>query len=94
MSSYRRAKKEDATKPSQKELSIKIGSVKDDFKALQTICNDKAIELMKTVELDNGEEMRVAFWTEDFCELIGQAIISKSSAGQMSFTMDYSCRTL
>lgn len=94
MSPYRRAKREDAIKPSKKELSVSIGSVDDSFESLQTMCNDKANELIKTVELENGEEMQVVFWTEDFPELIGIANITKNDAGLMTYSMDYSQTTL
>ncbi len=94
MSPYRRAKREDAFKPSKKELSVSIGSVDDSFESLQTMCNDKANELIKSVELESGEEMQVVFWTEDFPELIGIANIAKNDAGLMTYSMDYSQTTL
>lgn len=94
MSPYRRAKREDAIKPSKKELSVSIGSVDDSFESLQTMCNDKANELIKSVELENGEEMQVVFWTEDLPELIGIANITKNDAGLMTYSMDYSQTTL
>lgn len=94
MSPYRRAKREDAIKHSKKELSVHIGSVDDSFELLQAMCNDKANELIKSVELEKGEEMQVVFWTEDMPELIGTAIITKNGAGLMTYSMDYSLTTL
>ena len=66
MCPYKRAKREDAIRPSQKEMSIKIGSWRDSFESLQGMCNDKANELIKSIELKDGEEMEVIFWTADF----------------------------
>lgn len=47
-------------------MSIKLGSSDDSFEKLQTLCNDKSNELLKTIELETGEEMIVVFWTTDF----------------------------
>lgn len=94
MSPYKRAKKEDAIKPLKKELSVRIGSVSDTFESLQGMCNDKANELIKSIELRNGEEMQVVFWTEDIPELIGTANITLNETGLMSYSMDYSLSTL
>lgn len=94
MSPYRRTKREDEINPSKKELSVHIGSRNDSFELLQAKCNDKANELIKSVELENGEEMQVVFWTEDIHELIGTAIIAKNGAGLMTYSIDYSLTTL
>ncbi|MBD5245749.1 MAG: hypothetical protein HDS55_03255 [Barnesiella sp.] len=95
MSSYRRAKREDAIKPSKKEMSISLGSSRDSFEELQTMCNNKANELTKSVELNIGEEMNVVFWTTDlFAELIGVAKIEKNSSGMITYSLDFSESTL
>lgn len=94
MCPYHRAKREDAKKLPKKELSVHIGSVKDDFESLQTMCNDKANELIKTLSLKQGEEMQVVFWTEDIPELIGVANIIMNDTGLMTYSMDYSLTTL
>lgn len=95
MSPYRRAKREDAIKPSEKNLSISIGSSKYSFDTLQTMCTDKANELIKTMKLENGEEATIVFWTkEGMPELIGVAKISKNDFGIMTYSMDFSQTTL
>lgn len=58
------------------------------------MCNDKANELIKTIELEPGEEMQVVFWTEDISELIGTAKITKNDVGLMTYSLDYSQTTL
>lgn len=51
--------------PPRKEMSIAIGCVDDSFETLKTMCNDKCIELMKTLklELNEGEDMEIAFFS-------------------------------
>lgn len=58
------------------------------------MCNDKSIELMKTVELNNGEEITVVFWTKGMPELIGTSRIIKNESGEMAFYLDFSLSTL
>ena len=94
MSSYKRAKREDAVKPSKKTMSFRIGNVWNSLKDLNIMCNDKANEIIKYVELDDGEELEVVFWTEDIPELICIAKISKNEFGLPVYTLDYSQSTL
>ena len=58
MCPYKRAKREDAIRPSQKEMSIKIGSWRDSFESLQGMCNDKANELIKSIELKTEKKWK------------------------------------
>ena len=94
MCPYRRAKREDAIKPPKKVKTVSIGSVKDGVESLQSMCNDKANELIKTLSLEPGEEVQVVFWTKDTPELIGIAIITKNDSGLMTYSMDYSSSSL
>lgn len=94
MGSYRRAKKEDSIKSSKKVMSIGIGSVNDSFKSLQVMCNDKSNQLIKSVDLNAGEEMEVVFWTADIPELICVSKITKSESGMLSYRLDYTLSTL
>lgn len=94
MGNYRRAKREDATFPSKRTMSISIGSINDSFETLKTMCNDMSIELMKIIKLNNSEEIEIVFWTGDFPELIGTSKIIKNEAGLMSFKLDFSLSTL
>lgn len=94
MSGYTRAKREDAVKPSKKTMSFRIGNVWNSLKDLNIMCNDKANEVIKYVELSEGEELEVVFWTEDIPELICIAKISKNEFGLPMYTLDYSQSTL
>ena len=94
MSLYRRAKKEVAIKQPSKEISVSIGSIENSFESLKTMCNDKSNELIKTIELEKGEEIQIVFWTEDIPELIGVAKVIKNDNGLISYSMDYSLTTL
>lgn len=94
MSSYRRAKKEDSIQPSSKEMTIKIGSVKDSFMSLKTMCNDKSVELQKTLQLNNEDKLDVVFWTADIPELIGISTFTKNKDGLISFNLNCDESTL
>lgn len=94
MSAYRRAKKEDAIKPSNYELSISLGSVNDSLDILKTLCNDKACELKDSIELEKGKKLQVVFWTGDFPELIGVADFFKNENGLIVYSIDYSLSTI
>lgn len=61
MSLYRRVKREDAIKLYKKELSVHVGSVDDSFESLRAMCSDKANEIIKSIELENSEEMQAVF---------------------------------
>lgn len=94
MSAYRRAKREDYKQSSQKGMSISIGSVNDSFDTLKAMCNDKSNELVKAIELSEGEELEIVFWTEDIPELIGTSRIIKNDSGLQTYTLDFSLSTL
>ena len=94
MGSYRRTKKEDSIRPSKKEMSIGIGSVNDSFESLQRMCNDKSNELIKSIDLNAGEEMEVVFWTADIPELICVSKITKNKSGMLSYRLDFTLSTL
>lgn len=93
MSPYRRAKRGGATKPSKTTMSISLGSVCDEFEALKAKCNDKAIELLDSIDLTQGEILEVVFWTADCPELIGVATFTKNDAGYTTFSIDYDSLT-
>ena len=94
MSAYRRAKKEDAPKPSKHELSFSLGSVNDSFDSLKAMCNDKANELKDSIELEKGGKLQVVFWTDDIPELVGVADFFKNENGLIVYSIDYSLRTI
>lgn len=94
MCAYRRAKKDDPIRSSIHELSISLGSVNDSFDSLKVLCNDKANELKDNIELENGEKLKVVFWTKDKQELIGVADFYKNENGFCVYSIDYSLRTI
>ena len=95
MCAYRRAKREDCNKSSKKEMSMSVGTVEDSSETLERLCNDKSIELLKTVELSEGEEMDVVFWTGGYIpELICRSIFKKNESGLLSYSLDFSECTL
>lgn len=94
MSSYHRAKREDFNKSEKKQMSVALGSVKDSFDTLKSMCNDKSVELLKSIELNHGEVMEVVFWTEDIPELIGVSTFTKNENGLLSYSFDESLRTI
>lgn len=94
MGSYKRAKREDNIRPVKHQMDINVGSVEDSFEDLKVKCNDISNELIKSVNLGDGEELTVVFWTEDFPELIGISKITKNGSGENIYSMDYSNSTL
>lgn len=91
---YKRFKKEEAITPSKERRSIHVGSVNDSIESLHSMCNDKSNELKKSEELNDGEELEVAFFTSDFPELIGVSTITKNESGLLSYSLDFSESTL
>lgn len=71
MTKYKRAKREDAKKESPKEMSIRIGTISDDFESLKTMCKNKSIELMNSLDLEPKEQMQVLFWTGALANSLG-----------------------
>lgn len=81
-------------KEQPRSLSISLGSVNDSFDYLKQLCNDKSVELLKTIEVNEDNKIDVVFWTEDFPELIGISHFNKDENGFLSFRLDFSESTL
>lgn len=83
-------------KEDPKSLSIYLGSVNDSFDYLKQLCNDKSVELLKTIEVNEDNTIDVAFWTGGggFRELIGVSRFIKDENGNLSFRLDFSESTL
>ena len=83
-------------KEEPKSLSIYLGSVNDSFDYLKQLCNDKSVELLKTIEVNEDNTIDVAFWTGGggFPELIGISRFIKDENGNLSFRLDFSESTL
>mgnify|MGYP006382986537 CR=1 FL=1 len=76
------------------ELSIKCGKVTDSLEVLKSICMEKSEELTTQVEVSNQSATTVAFWTEDFPELICVARFNKNDEGKIVYELDFSESTL
>lgn len=94
MSSYRRAKREDYVQPEKRTLSFQIGSANSSVESLECMCKDKSQDIMKSIKLNNGEEIDVVFWTAGDAELICVSKITKNEAGVLSYRLDFSESTL
>lgn len=90
---YKRAKKpsEKANKTKNKShnLSFHFGKESDGFEILMQECNDKSVDLLKSIEVREGETVDVAFWTDEpFSELICVSHFIKDTNGNISFSLD------
>lgn len=81
-------------KEQPRSLSFSLGNVNDSFDYLKQLCNDKSVELLKTIEVNEDNTIDVVFWTEDFPELIGVSHFIKDVNGYISFSFDFSETTL
>lgn len=76
------------------EISVKCGKTTDSLEMLQSICEKKAKDLQKTLNIPADESLAVVFWTEDTPELIGVGYFSKTQDGTVKYELDYSESTL
>lgn len=76
------------------ELSIKCGKVSDSLEVLKSICMEKSEELKAQMKETNQSEVTVAFWTEDYPELICVAKFKKDNNGNIVYELDFSESTL
>ena len=93
MNLYHRAKKEVMTKPSKKQMPIAIGNKNDSYDTLKSMYHDKSVELLESIELNDGKEMEVFFWTEDIPELIGVSKFTKHQES-LSYSFDDTLSTV
>ncbi|MDY0988724.1 hypothetical protein SOM12_14935 [Flavobacterium sp. CFBP9031] len=75
-------------------ISISCGKTTDDYSKLQKMCEEKAMELAKTIEIGKDEIVSVPCWTSDFPELIGVAHFEKDENGTILTRVDFSEGTL
>ncbi len=81
-------------KETPRHLSIQLGSINDSFDTLKQLCNDKSVELLKNIELNEDNTIDVVFWTEDIPELIGVSHFIKDDKGNISFRLNFDGSTL
>ena len=77
-----------------KKIALSLGSKYDSFDYLKQLCNDKSVELLKTIEVNEDNKIDVVFWTEDIPELIGVSHFIKDERGEISFSLDFNETTL
>ena len=83
-------KKENFKQP----LCVSCGKTTDSFEYLEKLCNQKAKELAATIEIPIGSIVEVAFWTENFPELIGVGRFKKDESKNVTYELDFSESTL
>lgn len=81
-------------KETPRHLEMNLGSVNDSFETLKQLCNDKSVELLKSIELNEDNTIDVFFCTEDIPELIGVSHFIKDDKGNISFRLDFDVSTL
>lgn len=78
----------------QEEIKVRCGKESDSLETLMELCNNKAEELKKTIDLQEQDEVTVSFWTEDFPELICVGTFRKIESGEIVYDLDDSESTL
>ena len=91
MSKYHRAKRQDFNKSPEKQMEIILGHRTDSIVTLKQLCNDKSLELLCSLEMDEGEQIKVLFCTDDNMpsELIGISTFYKTNENiTFTFSLD------
>ena len=78
----------------QQELSVKCGKVSDSFEDLKSICKEKSENLKNQIDIPHQSTVTVAFWTEDFPELICVGHFKKNEKEEIVYDLDFSETTL
>ncbi len=74
------------------EKQIKVGKVSDSMETLKKLCNVKAEQMAKSMNITN--KMEVTFWTGDIPELICVGKFKKDADGKVTYNLDFSQATL
>ena len=74
------------------ERQITVGKVSDNMETLEKLCNEKAGQMSKTMNITS--ETEITFWTGDIPELICIGIFKKDADGKVSYNLDFSQSTL
>ena len=78
---------------SNQELTVHCGYADDSFEKLKSLCESEAEKICSRIEI-GGEPVEIAFWTEDFPELICVGVFSKGENGLVKYELDFSESTL
>ncbi len=73
-------------------LSFSLGNLTNSVESLKQLCNDKSIELLKRIKLNDDNKIDVVFWCEH--ELLGVSHFTKDENGNLMFTLDFTDSTL
>ncbi len=76
------------------ELSVHCGKVTDSMENLEKQCKEEAGKLLASLNIPDGGEVSVPFWTSDFPELICVGRFRKDEKGTIAYDLDFSESTL
>lgn len=76
------------------ELKIRCGRVTDSMETLESLCREEAEKLLATLDVPEGRQVEVPFWTKDFPELIAVGKFSCDKYGKVIYELDFSESTL
>ena len=60
----------------------------------EEICREEAEKLLATLDVPEGRQVEVPFWTKDFPELIAVGKFSRDKSGKVIYELDFSQSTL
>jgi len=75
-------------------LKIRCGRVTDSMETLESLCREEAEKLLATLDVPEGRQVEVPFWTKDFPELIAVGKFSCDKYGKVIYELDFSESTL
>lgn len=75
-------------------MKIRCGRVTDSMETLESLCREEAEKLLATLDVPEGRQVEVPFWTKDFPELIAVGKFSCDKYGKVIYELDFSESTL
>ncbi|MEY8687735.1 hypothetical protein AB9N12_16975 [Bacteroides sp. AN502(2024)] len=79
----------------QNELSVHCGKKTDSMENLAKQCEEEAEKLLDSLNIPDGGEVSVPFWTSDFfSEFICRGRFRKDEKGTIAYDLDFSESTL
>lgn len=78
----------------EKEMAVHCGKVTDSMETLESLCREEAEKLLATLDVPEGRQVEVPFWTKDFPELIAVGKFSCDNSGKVIYELDFSQSTL
>ena len=78
----------------EKEMTVHCGKVTDSMEMLESLCREEAEKLLATLDVPEGRQVEVPFWTKDFPELIAVGKFSRDKSGKVIYELDFSQSTI